>query len=261
MEKIKIYGIIVKSYYKGEILVKEVYLACLKKLKEFRKSLLSDIDIKRGKLYFSWLKTKTEKIEKEKDNNYIYKNIVKYTLPNFKIDDFSYKKANKILKKVIDKNYIVKKNYRVFNNPNISYDEAMLITRSVLLKRGNVVWIDFGFNIGNEFGGMHPAVILKNFDKDLFVLPVSSKKPIEYERIEKDLDNKNITKEECNKRKDKITEIVQLDNIVGFKAMTRWANITRMRKVSILRLNFSGTIGRIDGKYMSEISKKISEEF
>ena len=173
MEKSKIYGIIVKSYYKGEILVKEVYLACLKKLKEFRKSLLSDIDI----------------------------------------------------------------------------------------KRGNVIWIDFGFNIGNEFGGMHPAVILKNFDKDLFVLPVSSKKPIEYERIERELENKNITKEECNKRKNKITEIVQLDNIVGFKAMTRWANITRMRKVSILRLNFSGTIGRIDGKYMSIISKKISEEF
>ena len=43
--------------------------------------------------------------------------------------------------------------------------------------------------------------------------------------------------------------------------MIRWANITRMKKVSILRLNFSGTIGRVDGKYISIISKKISEEF
>ena len=43
--------------------------------------------------------------------------------------------------------------------------------------------------------------------------------------------------------------------------MMRWANITRIRKVSLLRLNFSGTIGRIDGEYMNEISKKISEEF
>ena len=33
---------------------------------------------------------------------------------------------------------------------------------------------------------MHPAVILKNFDKDIFVLPVSSKKPIEYEKLEKE---------------------------------------------------------------------------
>ena len=241
--------------------MKQAYLKFLNKIRRFRKSLLSDIDKKRGKMYFTWLETKTEKIEHEKDNNYIYNNIVKYTLKNFKIDDFSYKNANKILKKVIDNNYILKKNYRVFNSSNISYDDTMLLTRKVLLKRGNVAWIDFGFNIGYEFGGMHPAIILKNFDKDLFVLPVSSKKPIEYAIIEKDFEDGKISEEECNRRKEKITEIVQLDKIVGFKEMTRWANITRMRKVSILRLNFSGTIGRIDGKYLSIISEKISEEF
>ena len=241
--------------------MKQAYINCLKKLREFRKDLKVDKDIKRGKLYFTWIKDKTEKIANEKDDNYIYKNIVKYALCNFKIDDFSYKKANKLLKKVIDTNYILKKNYRIFNNPNISFDDTMLIMRKLLLKRGNVVWIDFGFNIGNEFGGMHPAVILKNFEKDIFVLPVSSKKPIEYEKLEKEFEEGKILQEECKKRKDKITEIVQLDNIIGFKEMTRWANITRIRKVSILRLNFSGTIGRIDGEYINKISSKISEEF
>ena len=132
--------------------------------------------------------------------------------------------------------YILKKNYRIFNNTNISFDETILIMRKLLLKRGNVVWIDFGFNIGNEFGGMHPAVILKNFDKDIFVLPVSSKKPIEYEKIEKEFEECKISQEECVKKKDKIPEIVQLDNIIGFKELIRWANITRIRKVSILRL-------------------------
>ena len=29
------------------------------------------------------------------------------------------------------------------------------------LTRGSVVWIEFGFNIGNEFGGRHPAIILR----------------------------------------------------------------------------------------------------
>ena len=157
--------------------------------------------------------------------------------------------------------YILKKNYRIFNNTNISFDETILIMRKLLLKRGNVVWIDFGFNIGNEFGGMHPAVILKNFDKDIFVLPVSSKKPIEYEKIEKEFEEGKISQEECVKKKDKITEIVQLDNIIGFKELIRWANITRIRKVSILRLNFSGTIGRIDGEYINTISSKISNDF
>ena len=32
------------------------------------------------------------------------------------------------------------------------------------LKRGKVVWVDFGFNIDEEFGGRHPAVILKLFE-------------------------------------------------------------------------------------------------
>ena len=43
--------------------------------------------------------------------------------------------------------------------------------------------------------------------------------------------------------------------------MIRWANIIRMKKVSILRLNFSGTIGKVDGKYLSTINEKIREEF
>jgi len=241
--------------------MKKIYLNCLRKLRNFRKSLYSEVDMKRGKLYFSWIETKTDKIQNEKDDNYVFRNIVNHTLPSYKIDDFSYKNANKTLKKVIDNNYIVKKNYRVFNNPDISYDEAMLIAKKLLFRRGNVVWIDFGFNIGNEFGGMHPAIILKNFDKDLFVLPVSSKKPIEYERIDNELKDDKLSEDESKKKKDKITEIIELENILGFKEMTRWANITRIRKVSLLRLNFSGTIGRIDGKYMNTISKKISEEF
>ena len=137
----------------------------------------------------------------------------------------------------------------------------MLIMRKILFKRGNVVWIDFGFNIGNEFGGMHPAIILKNFDKDIFVLPVSSKKPIEYEKIEKDFEEGKISEEECNKKKDNVSSVIQLDNIYRFRNMVRWADITRMRKVSWLRLNFSGTIGKIDGQYITKISEKISKEF
>lgn len=34
-----------------------------------------------------------------------------------------------------------------------------------------------------------------------------------------------------------------------------------MRKISILRLNFNGTIGKIDGKYLNIINEKIGQEF
>ena len=241
--------------------MKESYINCLKKLQKFRKSLNTEKDFKRGKLYFEWLKEKTEKIENEKDNNYIYKNIVQYTLKNYKIDKYNYERLNKQLKNIVKNSYTLKDNNYIFNNSNISKEDTMLLTRKVLLKRGNVVWIDFGFNIGNEFGGIHPAIILKNFDNELFVLPISSKKPKEYKKLEQDYHNKKITLEECEKKKGQITEIVQIDNIYRFKDLTRWANITRMKKVSILRLNFNGTIGKVDGKYLSMVNEKIRKEF
>ena len=80
--------------------VKKSYIKCLKKLREFRKSLNTEKDLKRGKLYFEWIKEKTEKIENEKDNHYIYKNVVKYTLKNYKIDKYNYERLNKQLKNI-----------------------------------------------------------------------------------------------------------------------------------------------------------------
>ena len=241
--------------------MKEAYIKCLKKLREFRKNLNTETDLKRGKLYFTLIRTKTKKIENEKDIDYIYKNIVQYTLKNYKIDKYNYERLNKQLKNIVKNNYVLKKNNYIFNNTNISKEDTMLLTKKVLLKRGNVVWIDFGFNIGNEFGGMHPAIILKNFDNEIFVLPISSKKPKEYRKLEQDYHNRKITLEECEKKKGQITEIIQIDNIYRFKDMIRWTNITRMKKVSILRLNFNGTIGKVDGKYLSTINEKIRTEF
>lgn len=241
--------------------MKKTYMNCLKKLREFRKCLNTENDLKRGKLYFAWLKDKTEKIINEKDENYIYRNIVKYTLPNHRIDKYNYERLTRQLRNIIDNNYICKNNNYVFNNIDISKKDTMLLVKKILLKRGNVVWIDFGFNIGNEFGGMHPAIILKNFDNELFVLPISSKKPKRYIKLEQDYNDKKITLEELEKRKSKIIEVIQIDSIYRFKDMVRWANITRMKKVSILRLNFDGTIGKVDGKYLSIINEKIGAEF
>lgn len=78
------------------IIVKKAYLECLKKLMTFRKSLIEDIDKKRGKMYFTWLKDKTEK-----DKNYIYTNVVNYTLPNYVITQYIFNKSNKNIKSII----------------------------------------------------------------------------------------------------------------------------------------------------------------
>lgn len=240
--------------------MKKAYLECLKKLRTFRKSLFEDVDKKRGKMYFTWLKDKTEKVMNEKDENYIYTNVVNYTLPNYVITQYTFNKSNKAIKNIIKKNYNFKENKYTFNNPKISIDDVKLLMKYILFKRGNVIWLDFGFNIGNEFGGMHPAVILKNFDNDLFVVPISSKKPPEYLKIEQDLKDKKINESESQKRKNDVTEIVELLKINGFRNMLRWARITRMQKISMLRVNFSGTIGTLNGTDMDIITEKITLE-
>ena len=51
--------------------MKQIYLKCLKKLKQFRKMLKTDKDIKRGKMYFSWITEKTDKIKNEQNPLYI----------------------------------------------------------------------------------------------------------------------------------------------------------------------------------------------
>lgn len=240
--------------------LKKEYLECLQKFRQFRKTLLLEEAQKRGKLYFSWIKEKTDKIINEKDENYIYKKVIKDTLPKYIITQYTYNKSNKIIKDIINSNYIQNNEKYIFNNINISINDLKMLMKYVLFKRGNVVWIDFGFNIGNEFGGMHPAVILKNFDNDLFVVPISSKKPSEYVKIEEKLANNELSIEEYDNEKEAITEIAEIFNINGFRKMRRWARITRMKKVSMLRVNFSGTIGTLEGKDMDIIANKISLE-
>lgn len=160
----------------------------------------------------------------------------------------------------IKKNYSFKDNKYTFSNSKISTNDVKLLMKYILFKRGNVIWLDFEFNIENEFGGMHPAVILKNFDNDLFVVPISSKKPPEYIKLEQNLKNKKISEEEYKERKNAITEIIELSKINGFRNMLRWARITRMKKISMLRVNYSGTIGTLDGTDMDKIAEKISIE-
>ncbi len=184
--------------------MKEAYINCLRKLRTFRKNLKTDNDIKRGKLYFTWIKNKTEKIENEKTEEFIYKNIIQYTLKNYKIDTYTYERLDRKLKSIVNDNYILKNNNYIFNNMTITKGDVLLLAKRILFKRGNVVWIDFGFNIGNEFGGMHPAIILKNFNSELFVLPISSKEPKEFIKIEQEYKDGKITLEECEKKKVKL---------------------------------------------------------
>lgn len=125
--------------------------------------------------------------------------------------------------------WIDKKTKIIMNFPNfIENSKAYII-------RGDVVWVEFGFNIGEEFSGRHPAIVLKNGGKTLLVLPITSKQP-----SEKQLASKNY---------------IELGKIYNFKELKRWVNIFNITPISIARIDFSKKKGNIKGIDLDKISK------
>ena len=125
--------------------------------------------------------------------------------------------------------WIDKKTKIIINSPEFIEKSKECIIR------GDVVWVEFGFNIGEEFSGRHPAVVLKNGGKTLLVLPITSKQP-----TEKQLASKTY---------------VELSKIYNFKSMRRWVNIFNINPISIERIDFSKKKGNIKGIDLDNISK------
>ncbi|WP_427814960.1 type II toxin-antitoxin system PemK/MazF family toxin (plasmid) [Enterococcus sp. 22-H-5-01] len=77
-------------------------------------------------------------------------------LPQWLLNQSTYLKKDRVTKK---------RNYKIF-------------------KRGTIIYVDFGINVGNELSGNHFAIVLNNFDNAknglLTVVPISSKKKPNY---------------------------------------------------------------------------------
>ena len=121
----------------------------------------------------------------------------------------------------------------------VSKEKDFRIPAGVDIRRTKVFWIDFGFNIGQEFGGKHPALILRVSGEKVFVLPLSSQAPEE--------DKKNEPM------------FVKIPIVHDFPSMTRWANVLNICCVSIQRIDFDSPAGRVPGKFMGKISEAISK--
>lgn len=102
------------------------------------------------------------------------------------------------------------------------------------IKRGSVVWIEFGFNIGNEFGGRHPAIVLRKTGNSIFVVPLSSQEPEEKKPYQ-----------------------VKIEKVYNFKNMARWANVLKIQNVSLQRVDFDASIGNVKGEVLNNINDAI----
>lgn len=104
------------------------------------------------------------------------------------------------------------------------------------IRRSYVHWVHFGYNIGKEFGGHHPAVILKVDRHSVYVLPLSSGRVPEHKR----------DKSYC----------VDIPFVYDFPSLPRWTNVYRLVCISKMRIDFqSSLVGRIKGTYMDKINE------
>lgn len=68
----------------------------------------------------------------------------------------------------------------------LRFENHFLPTKNIAYSRGDIVKVNFGYNVGNELGGIHYAVVIDNNNKHrsgmITVIPLSSTKERVYER-------------------------------------------------------------------------------
>jgi mRNA-degrading endonuclease toxin of MazEF toxin-antitoxin module len=132
--------------------------------------------------------------------------------------------------------WVQKKTTMILNEKNFSLPEDIKLWE---IKRGSVFWAEFGYNIDEEFGGRHPALVLRRGGNTVIVLPLSTQEPTE------DQKNSGI--------------YVEIPKVWGFRNMTRWVNVLNATPISIQRIDFSGNRGNVKGPDLDNINKAMEK--
>ena len=129
---------------------------------------------------------------------------------------------------------------------------ALTEEQGQILKRGNIVWIDFGFNIGTEFGGRHPAIILKRIKQlnQIVVIPLDS--------------SSDIPDTELKRENSEFWVKISENEIRGMTNQIRWVNVYNVTQISILRVDFFDNEGNVkcfpvDYEVLDRIDEKIKK--
>ncbi len=118
-----------------------------------------------------------------------------------------------------------------------SNDSVPTAEQRKFLKKGTVVWVDFGQNLGDEFSGYHPALILRAYrnGRTAYFIPIDSG------HIE--------DKAYC----------INVPQIYGYKNAERHINAYRTQCLSTCRIDFNNKIGHIDDSIVNEVDIAIKK--
>lgn len=168
----------------------------LKELYKLRSSPdIEAVTLEKTKSYFTWIETKTGIIMNESS----------FTLPS----DIILVQGMKMLR---NSDYLGKR----------------------LVQRGSVLWMEFGENIGQEFSGKHPGLVLKIGGETAIVIPLSSQTPT--------MDQKNSG------------IYAEVPHVYNFTSMTRWANVLNITALSIQRFHFE-KVGSVKGIVLDNVKE------
>lgn len=134
-------------------------------------------------------------------------------------------------------------------------------TKMISFKRGSIIKVNLGFNVGHELGGLHYCVVLDKFDNPrngtLNVIPLTSKKNKKYPKSSIDLGNEiyntlnTLYSKEVEKLSNKYTDIWSLpsDKVVQFTSDFEYVKkikdeISKMKIGSIALINQITTISK-----------------
>lgn len=187
-------------------------------------------DIKLANEYYKWATLKTNLIMNEKNFQIPFS-----ALPNtIKNSSFQWLHTDKqsVISQYYQYNRLTDKYIISVKKSIVPQADIKLIMRSLILVRKTVIWVEFGYKIGTEFGGRHPAIILKNLKDSLIVIPLSSQMP-------KTLDYN-----------------IKVDKVYGFPEMPRWANVTRITQINLSRVHFE-KFGDVKPDVLKEIGQKL----
>lgn len=183
--------------------------------------------------YFKWTALKTRIILGEKSYSIPYQ-ALPTTISEFEFN-YLYPEKQKVILKYFKFEPLNKRYVLNAKKESVQENDKNTIVHSCILRRGSVLWVEFGYNIGCEFGGKHPALILRNCKDSVIVIPLSSQMPTE-------------ATEKFN---------VQVDKVYNFPLKKRWTNILRMQSISLQRIDFYSKCGSVSNKTLNNISNKI----
>lgn len=218
----------------GETMKEKHYAIDRDLIRIIENSNISPDEQKRVTIYIDWIEKQLELYTLESQPLSIPQTI----FPN-EINDFVYNKSSAVIQGIIDKYYINNGKSHI-KKPNTLIDQSDLkpLLDNIILLRGNVVWVEFGFNVGCEFGGKHPAIILKAMPDELIVTPLTSGIPTVGRGYE-----------------------VPIGMVYGLSKRDRYVSITRNRTISKYRVDLSSPIGSIHSRDMNAIMTAIKNDW